>query len=270
MSEPSDFVSILWREQKISVEVQRLGWQRNDAPLVVFLHEGLGSVALWRDFPARLCDAGNFRGLVISRPGYGRSTPRRAGTSLAPDFMHQQAQQVLPAVLEALDLLEPAWILGHSDGGSIALLYAAHFPDRVRGLVVLAPHILVEQISLDAIAQARQAFLTGGLAEKLKRFHDDVDSAFWGWNDIWLDAGFRTWDIRAEVARISCPLLAIQGVNDEYGTLQQIRGIAEAAPQTVLLELADCGHSPQRDQPAKTIEAAVTFIHANSRQRCPV
>ncbi len=264
MTEPSDFVSILWREQDIEVEVQRLGWQRSDAPVVVFLHEGLGSIALWRDFPARFCDQGKLRGLVISRPGYGRSTPRPLELPLEPDFMHRQALEVLPAVLAAAAVREPVWLFGHSDGGSIALLYGAHFPQRVRGLVVLAPHIVVEEFSLTAIAQAREAYLSGGLRERLQRYHDDVDSAFWGWNNIWLDARFKAWDIRAEVSRIVCPLLAIQGVDDEYGTLLQIHGIAAAAPQTELLELSDCGHSPHRDQPAKTSAAALTFIHKHA------
>ncbi len=179
--------------------------------------------------------------------------------------MHRQAHEVLPAVLNALGVHEPTWIFGHSDGGSIALLYGAQFPTRVDGLVVLAPHILVEELSLTAIAQAREAYLAGALAEKLKRYHDDVDSAFWGWNNIWLDARFKAWDIRAEVSRIQCPILAIQGLNDEYGTLQQIRGIAVAAPQTMLLELPDCGHSPHRDQPAAVISAAVSFIQQSAQ-----
>jgi pimeloyl-ACP methyl ester carboxylesterase len=259
VSENPDFVSIRWREQV----TQRIGWQRNAAPVVVFLHEGLGSIAMWRDFPARLCDAAQFRGLMISRPGYGRSTPRPPDKLLEPDFMHQQALEVLPAVLDVMGV-QQAWIIGHSDGGSIALLYGAHFPERVLGLVVVAPHIVVEDISLAAIAQARDAYQTGALAEKLRRYHDDVDSAFWGWNQIWLDPAFRNWDIRAEISSILCPVLAIQGLDDEYGTLQQIRGIAAVVPQTTLLELPDCGHSPHRDQTAKTIAAAVTFMQRSA------
>ena len=178
--------------------------------------------------------------------------------------MHRQALEVLPAVLDAAGAEQPAWIFGHSDGGSIALIYGAHLAKRVLGLIVLAPHIFVEDITLTSIAQARQAFQHGSLAGKLQRYHDDVDSAFWGWNEIWLDRRFKAWDIRREIASIECPVLAIQGLNDEYGTLEQIRGIAAAAPQTRLLELADCGHSPHRDQPDKTIGAAVAFISGSA------
>lgn len=228
------------------------------APLLVFLHEGLGSVSMWRDFPDRLCAAAGCRGLVYSRPGYGHSTPRAAGEHWAPDFMHRQAFELLPALLRALGVTTPPWLLGHSDGGSIALLHAARFP--VAGCVVMAPHILVEPVSVASIEQARRAYLEGDLRARLARHHADPDSAFWGWNDIWLDPAFRGWNIEAEIATISAPLLAIQGLDDEYGTLEQIRGIARRVPQTELLELPRCGHSPHRDQPAAVIAAAVDFL----------
>jgi pimeloyl-ACP methyl ester carboxylesterase len=228
------------------------------APLVVFLHEGLGSVSMWRDFPQQLCAAAGCRGLVYSRPGYGRSTPRAADERWAPDFMHRQAWELLPALLHALGVTTPPWLLGHSDGGSIALLHAARRP--VAGCVVMAPHILVEPVSLTSIEQARRAYLEGTLRERLARHHDDPDSAFWGWNGIWLDPAFRGWNIEAEIAAITAPLLAIQGVDDEYGTLEQIRGIARRVPQTELLELPACGHSPHRDQPQAVIGAAVDFL----------
>ncbi len=233
-----------------------------DAPLVVFLHEGLGSVSMWRDFPQRLVDAAGCRGLVYSRPGYGRSTGRSADEPLAPDFMHRQADRWLPALLAALGVdsaADPPWLFGHSDGGSIALRHAARFPDRVAGAVVLAPHILVEELSLSSIAKARDAYRDSDLRQRLARHHDAVDTAFRGWNDIWLDPAFRSWSIEDEIAAIRCPLLAVQGRDDEYGTLEQIRGIARRVPQTRLLELADCGHSPHRDQPGAVI-AAAAFI----------
>jgi pimeloyl-ACP methyl ester carboxylesterase len=232
-------------------------------PLVVFLHEGLGSVAMWRDFPQRLCDATGSRGLVYSRPGYGRSTPRAADEAWAPDFMHRQAHDVLPALFTALGIdtaREPPWLFGHSDGASIALLHAAHFPRRVAGVVALAPHIFVEDISVRSIEQARAAYLETELRQRLARYHDDPDSPFWGWNNAWLDSRFRAWNIEADIASIACPLLAVQGVDDEYGTIEQIRGIARRVPQTELLELAACGHSPHRDQPERVIEAARSFI----------
>ena len=248
---------------RVRIEHRWLDRERAGRPLVVFLHEGLGSVSMWRDFPERLCAAAGARGLVYSRPGYGRSSPRAPGEAWAPDFMHRQAFEVLPALLEALGVdagHEPPWLFGHSDGGSIALLHAAHFPDRVAGAVVLAPHIFVEEISIESIAKARVAYRETDLRQRLARHHDDPDSAFGGWNDIWLAPEFRHWNIEAEIGRIRCPLLAIQGLDDEYGTLEQIRGIARRLPQTRLLELPDCGHSPHRDQTATVIAAATDFI----------
>jgi pimeloyl-ACP methyl ester carboxylesterase len=172
--------------------------------------------------------------------------------------MHRQAHEVLPALLRALDVdaaAEPPWLFGHSDGGSIALLHAARFPQAVAGAVVLAPHIMVEDVSVASIAQARQAYRDTDLRERLRRHHADPDSAFFGWNDVWLRPEFRHWSIADELPPISCPLLAVQGVDDEYGTLEQIRGIARRVPQTRLLELPACGHSAHRDRPEAVIEA---------------
>jgi pimeloyl-ACP methyl ester carboxylesterase len=258
------FVDIDWAGRRVRIEHAWLGREREGAPLVVFLHEGLGSLAMWRDFPERLCDAIGARGLVYSRPGYGRSTPRAAEEAWDLDFMHRQAHEVLPALFSALGLdakAEQPWLFGHSDGGSIALLHAARFHDAIRGAVVLAPHIMVENLSIASIEKARQAYLDTDLRERLAKYHDDPDSAFWGWNDIWLHPPFREWSIEAEIAAIRCPLLAVQGVDDEYGTLEQIRGIARRVPQTQLVELERCGHSPHRDQPQALIEATRRFIH---------
>lgn len=231
-----------------------------DAPLVVFLHEGLGSVAMWRDFPDRLCAAGGVRGLVYSRPGYGRSTPRPLAQRHAPDFMHAQARRVLPVLLDALDVPSGYWLFGHSDGGSIVLIHAASFPSRPAGAIVVAPHIVVEQRSIDSIAATKVAYETTDLRARLGRHHDDVESAFRGWNDIWLDPAFRTWTIEDLLADITCPLLAIQGIDDEYGTMAQIDGIAAARPGTRLVKLAVCGHSPHRDQPDAVIRETLAFI----------
>ena len=260
---PVDLVAIDWRGRTVQIEHQWLAPERLGAPLPVFLHEGLGSVSMWRDFPRRLCDAAGCRGLVYSRPGYGRSTPRAAEEAWGLDFLHRQAHEVLPALLQALGVdtrAQPPWLFGHSDGGSIALLHAARFPQHVAGLVVLAPHILVEDLSVASIGQARQAYLGGDLRARLARHHDDPDSAFWGWNDIWLHPPFRHWSIEDEIAAIACPVLAVQGLDDEYGTLAQIRGIARRVPQARLLELAACGHSPHRDQPALLVAAVVDFL----------
>lgn len=262
MSEESEFAAIRWRERDVRVEYLRIAPERTDAPLVVFLHEGLGSVAMWKDFPQRLCEAGGFRGLVFSRPGYGRSTPRKADESWDLDFMHRQAHEVLPAFFEVVGIEQAPWLFGHSDGASISLLYASRFPDRVAGLVLLAPHIFVEGITVANIEQAREAYLATDLPQKLGRYHDAADSAFWGWNRIWLHPPFRQWNIEAGLDAIACPVLAMQGLDDEYGTLAQIRGIAARVPQAQLLELVDCGHSPHRDQPEQAIVATISFINA--------
>jgi pimeloyl-ACP methyl ester carboxylesterase len=259
----STFAEIDWRGRRVRIEHALLAPERRGRPLIVFLHEGLGSVSMWRDFPQRLVDTLQCRGLVFSRPGYGRSTPRAADEHWAPDFLHGQAHEVLPALFEALELdtaSDKPWLFGHSDGGSIALLYAARFPQRVRGLVVLAPHILVEEVAVRSIDAVRVAYQDTDLRERLARHHDEPDSAFWGWNRIWLDPAFRDWSIEGEIGAIECPLLAIQGLDDEYGTLEQMRGIARRVPQTQQLELADCGHSPHRDQPEAVIQAVGSFM----------
>ena len=261
MSVESEFAAIHWRQQDVRIEVVRIATERVAAPLIVFLHEGLGSVAMWKDFPQRLCNAGGFRGLVFSRPGYGRSTPRDIAEKWELDFMHRQAHEVLPKLLGALGINEPVWLFGHSDGGSIALLFAAHSPEQVAGVVVAAPHIFVEEKTIRSIEEARKAYETTDLPRKLARYHDNADSAFLGWSRIWLHPPFKNWNIEAELTGIGCPVLAMQGVDDAYGTLEQIRGIQRRLPQTELLELTECGHSPHRDQPEQAILATVSFIN---------
>jgi len=263
-----EFVAVDWDGRALDIEYQWVGERGVASPLMIFLHEGLGSLAMWKDFPERLCRAAGCRGLVYSRPGYGQSTPRATDEHWAPDFMHRQAQAVLPALLAVLDIdrRDPPWFFGHSDGGSIALLYAAGYPERVAGLVVVAPHIRVEALSVSSIGQARRAYLETDLKQKLGRYHDDPDSAFWGWNDIWLHPDFRDWSIENEITAIDCPLLALQGRNDEYGTLEQIHGIARRLEQAEIVELPDCGHSPHRDQPQRLIEVTTRFMQANAEE----
>lgn len=257
----SHFCSIEWEGRPVNIEHQWINTRSvkagDDGPLMVFLHEGLGSVSMWRDFPQRLCERLSWQGLVYSRPGYGQSTPRPLDQPLPPDFLERQAEDVLPALLKALGvdaMRRPLWLLGHSDGGSIALIHAAKFPNRVAGLVVLAPHILVEDISIRSIAQARQAFETTDLRQRLARHHRDPESTFRGWNDVWLSPAFRPWSIEALLPDIAGPVLAVQGVDDEYGTLQQVFGIQTAAPQTRVEVLGDCGHSPHKDQPDAVLD----------------
>jgi pimeloyl-ACP methyl ester carboxylesterase len=259
-----EFASIHWQGLNVRIEHQWINRERYDRPLLVFLHEGLGSVAMWRDFPQQLCDAADCRGLVYSRPGYGQSTPRAPHTPLRADFMHLQAYEVLPALFEALKITEKPWLLGHSDGGSIALLYASHAPNAVAGLIVIAPHLMVEEYGLASIRIARQAYAATELKNKLARYHLDVDSTFKGWNDIWLDSSFASWTIASNLLTVTCPILAVQGQNDEYGTLEHIYGIARRVPQTLTLEIPDCKHSPHRDQPAVLIQAVVEFMNHHS------
>jgi len=263
MTEGVAFAEIDWAGRPVRIEHQWIASERGDMPLVVFLHEGLGSVSMWKDFPQALCEAASCRGLVYSRPGYGRSTPRAPDETWAIDFMHRQAYEVLPALLHALAIdtaTDRPWLFGHSDGGSIALLHAARFVNQVAGAIVLAPHIMVEEFGLVSIRAAREAYRLGTLRAGLARYHDDPDSAFKGWNDIWLDPAFPGWNIEAELANIRCPLLAIQGEDDPYGTMAQIDGIASRAPQTELVKLPSCGHSPHRDQPQAVIASASRFI----------
>ncbi|OZI77497.1 alpha/beta fold hydrolase [Bordetella genomosp. 12] len=254
-------VAVSAHGQRFDLEYAWIDAHGQGRPLLVFLHEGLGSVAMWRDFPARLCAAAGCRGLVYSRRGYGQSTPRPPGEHWPPDFMHREARDVLPALMRALALEgERPVLFGHSDGGSIALLYAAMYPQRVAAVVAAAPHIFVEPVTLTRIEAARQAYLQGDLPQRLARYHADADSAFWGWNQAWLDPAFAQWNIEAHLSRLRCPVLAIQGLQDEYGSLAQIAGIERLAPQTQLLALPDCRHSPHKDQPQAVIQAVADFV----------
>lgn len=256
-------LQIEWQSRPIDIEFAWVGREDGLGPVFVFLHEGLGSLSMWKDFPDRLCQALGVRGFVYSRPGYGQSTPRPKHESWHDDFMHKQAREVLPAVLVAAGLQpreDQLWLFGHSDGGSISLIYAASFPDCVSGLVVLAPHIMVEDLTIKSIQEARKAYQVTDLPQKLGRYHADPDSAFWGWNDIWLKPSFRDWTIEGLLSAIACPVLAVQGMDDQYGTMAQIRGIKDVLPTTQLLELAQCGHSPHRDQPDQLISEVTSFF----------
>ena len=172
-----------------------------------------------------------------------------------------QAREVLPALLAKIAPNTRPWMFGHSDGGSIALIHAALFPEKVAGAIVAAPHIFVEDVSIASITQTRETYLQTDFRNKLARYHDDPDSAFWGWNDIWLDPAFRAWTIEALLPQITCPLIAIQGIDDEYGTMAQIDGIARAVSHAQLIKLEHCGHSPHRDQPQAVIDIACTALN---------
>ena len=234
---------------------------RTDAPSLVLLHEGLGSVALWKEFPAELARATGARVIAYSRQGYGRSTP--IDGDRAVDYMHREGREVLPVVLDGLGVRDPI-LVGHSDGASIAVIYQGTYGadgGGARGLVLMAPHIFVEDLSVASIAEAADAFRTTDLRRRLSRYHEDVDGAFWGWNRIWLDPEFRDWNIEPFLASIDVPVLCVQGRDDEYGTLAQLEAIKAGAGGPVqTLALDDCKHSPQRDQPDLTIRALSRFV----------
>ena len=168
---------------------------------------------------------------------------------------------MLPALLDALEVRQPVWLIGHSDGASIALLHAARHPVRVAGVVAIAPHLFVEDLSVASIEAARTTYLTTDMETRLARYHDDPDSAFWGWNDIWLDPDFRSWNIESDVRAIGAPVLAVQGEDDEYGTMAQVEAVVRCIPRASLVKLARCGHSPHRDQPEALTAAVRAFLH---------
>jgi pimeloyl-ACP methyl ester carboxylesterase len=259
--------------KSLRLEYQWLNADQTDAPVAVFLHEGLGSIAMWRDWPQKLCEQLGFRGLVYSRPGYGGSTPRAAEEKWPVDYMQRQAHDVLPALLDVLgiDHAERArmWLIGHSDGGSIALLYAAAFPDALGGVIAIAPHVFVEDMSIKAIAKTTALYTPGDLRARLSRYHADVDSAFYGWSDIWLNPEFRHWNVADLLPSIQCPLLAVQGHEDEYATMAQIDTIASHVPQAQLAKLPACGHSPHRQCPALLDAAIEAFVHSSRAPESP-
>ena len=225
---------------------------------LVLLHEGLGSISLWRDFPAALSTRTRRPVFAYSRAGHG-------GSDLPPAphttrFMHEEAIAWLPAILDRAGI-DDAVLLGHSDGGSIALIFAATYPSRARALVLEAPHVFVEDISVASIARAKAHYEAGDLRRRLSGHHADVDAAFRGWNDVWLDPAFRAWNLEAYLPAVMSPTLVIQGEQDEYGTIAQVDAIVNqlAAPVERLI-LPNCGHSPHREQPAKVLDAISRFL----------
>lgn len=243
------------------IEYEWLGPGPDEAPTVVMLHEGLGSVAMWKDFPAAVQEATGLGVLVYSRYGYGRSDRLEGARPF--DFMHHEARAVLPEVLTGLGVREPI-LLGHSDGGSIVLINAGspELPGpRPRAVITLAAHVFVEDITIAGIEDARTAYETTPLRQRLARYHDDVDGAFWGWNDVWLAPGFRDWNIEEYLPGIACPLLALQGEDDQYGTAAQVEAIRRGAGGPVETEmLPDCGHSVHVDARAAALDGIARFI----------
>ena len=231
-------------------------------PPLVFLHEGLGSVAMWRDFPARVAQATGARTLVYSRYGYGQSD--LLASAHGTDYMHREAEEALPELLAALEIDHPV-LIGHSDGASIALIHAGGGRWPVAGVVALAPHVFVEEVSIASIMAARDAAANTDLLARLGRYHRDAEKTFRGWNDIWLHPDFRAWNIESYLPDIRCPVLAIQGEDDEYGTMAQVEAIASGAtnsPGVEVLRLADCRHSAHKDQPEAVLAAIAAFLDA--------
>lgn len=227
-------------------------------PVLVLLHEGLGCVALWRDFPQQLAAATGCRTVVWSRPGYGGSAAYSEART--PRYMHREAEDMLPDFLAALEIEKPV-LIGHSDGGSIALIFAGTFPQVPLGIVVMAPHEFVEAETLAGIRQAREVWHTTDWPQKLARYHQDAPRVFSDWNDTWLSPEFRDWNIEEYLRTISCPVLAMQGEDDEYATMRQIEVIGERVAGAGLLRLPRCGHSPHRDQGAAVLEAITAFVN---------
>ncbi len=231
-----------------------------ERPVLILLHEGLGSVSQWRDFPDLLAMASECAVLAYSRAGYGASSPVDLPRPLT--YMHDEAGDVLPHIISQLQGRDHI-LIGHSDGASIAAIYAGGKPlAGLKGLVLMAPHVFVEDVSIEGIRTARDAWETTNLRDRLKRHHgDNVDVAFLGWNDSWLNPGFRSWDITGFLPLIMAPVLAIQGRDDDYGTLAQLDAIERSCGASVTkLILDDCGHAPQKDQTAAVLDAICSFV----------
>ena len=229
------------------------------APTLVFLHEGLGCVSTWRDFPRRLAEATGCGALVYSRAGYGASDPVPLPRPLR--FMHDEA----PVLAEVLDVasVRECVLVGHSDGASIAIIHAGSGDAaRVRGLALMAPHVFVEELTVRSIEKAADSYERGDLRRALERHHGaNVDVAFRGWNRAWLDPAFRSWNLEEFLPGIRIPVLLVQGEDDEYGTLRQLDAIeAGCAGPARRVVLPDCGHAPHRDQPERTLEAVAAFV----------
>lgn len=228
-----------------------------DRPTIVMLHEGLGSVSMWRDFPVGVAKATGCTVVAYSRYGHGKSD--RLAEKRLPNFMHHEAEVVLPVLLDELGIEQPI-LFGHSDGGSMCLIYAAAAGANPRALILEAPHVFVEELTVSSISNIRNVYCTTNLPQRLGRYHDNVEEMFWGWNDIWLDPKFRGWNIEDALGSIACPVLVIQGEDDEYGTLAQVEAIRRRLQSAQTLVLPDCRHSPHRDQPQAVLASVAKFV----------
>lgn len=246
----------------LELEYRMIGPRPGEAPTIVLLHEGLGCVGMWRDFPDALAEATGRGVFVYSRQGYGRSSPCALPRPLT--YMHHEGQEVLPRLLESIGF-QRGTLFGHSDGASIAAIYAGSHPEdeRVEELILMAPHFFTEEITVSSIAEAKVAYETTALRERLMRYHgDNVDCAFWGWNGAWLDPGFLEWNLEEFLPPIRKPIQVIQGEDDQYGTAAQVEVVAEKAGGPVeLVMLPDCQHAPFKEQREATLAAATRFLN---------
>jgi pimeloyl-ACP methyl ester carboxylesterase len=245
------------------LEAAKIEGRDPNLPAIVMLHEGLGSVAHWKDFPLRVADETGAPVFVYSRYGHGGSDALQEPRSVS--YMHHEAQVVLPEVLKQAGIERPV-LLGQSDGASIAILFAGMFPDSSAGLILEAPHVFVEDLTVSSIAQARTLYEETDLPQRLGRYHANVDALFWGWNKIWLDPSFRDWNIEAFLDLIRCPVLVLQGAQDEYGTRRQVEAIQCRVPSASAIVLENCRHAPHRDRPDATLSAIGKFVQALPRQ----
>ncbi len=242
------------------LEAARIEARDSTFPTIVMLHEGLGSVSHWKDFPSVLAEATGAGVFLYSRYGHGSSDGLQEPRPVS--YMHHEAQVVLPEILRKASIERPL-LLGHSDGASIAILYAGTFPESPAGIILEAPHVFVEDVTVSSIAQARVLYNETDLPKRLGRYHANADSLFWGWNNIWLDSSFRNWNIESFLDSIRCPVLVIQGAQDEYGTTQQINAIQRRIPSASAAILENCKHAPHRDRYEATLSAVSQFLRAS-------
>ncbi len=241
------------------LEAARIEPRHADLPTLVMLHEGLGSVAHWKDFPIQLAEETGAGIFVYSRYGHGGSDALTGPRTVS--YMHHEAQIVLPQILEKAGIERPL-VLGQSDGASIAILYAGMFPDSPAGLILEAPHVFVEDVTVSSIAQARMRYNETDMPRRLSRYHASPDSLFRAWSDIWLDPGFRSWNIESFLGFIRCPVLVLQGAQDEYGTIEQVAAIQRKIPLASTIVLDNCKHAPHRDRCDATLSAIGRFLQS--------
>lgn len=260
----SEQIAIQNGEHVVTLEYVRIQAEEDDVPIIVFLHEGLGSLSMWSDWPERLCRATNMRGLVFSRYGYGNSSPR-PDEPWPIDYLEHEAKFMLPALFAALDITpdrDKVILFGHSDGGTIALLYAAAFPAGLSAAIVLAPHEFVEEMGTQRIAHLQRGFSGSELAKLLAQHHTDPSGVFSGWSELWLSERYQDWSIEHCLSVIACPLLVVQGEQDQYGTVEQVNAIVRAVPHATSILLESCRHIPHQEQPDTLLQHVKDFFSA--------